>query len=175
MFQPQGFVDKTPGIAMLRMIPDILLIWPQAKIIFAKRRGIENIDSRLRKFPHVSFEEHCRQWQETMMYWYSLREKLDQGQYVEIDQHDIEYVPEKATQQLADFLHLSPEQKGQMLQRFQEKHPEKTRQAYRMEIKSLDEMAWSKDEKLYFKKICSEAMDKFGYSYDSSYDQHASA
>ena len=56
------WVDKTPGADMILLAPVLLEIWPNARFIFAKRRGLENLISRRRKFPDRAFEQECRKW-----------------------------------------------------------------------------------------------------------------
>src|SRR5687767_11132337 len=57
------WLDKTPGGApMINACPTLLEIFPEAKFIFCKRRGVENVLSRQRKFPGRSVEAHCEGW-----------------------------------------------------------------------------------------------------------------
>ncbi|MBE9197279.1 sulfotransferase [Synechocystis sp. LEGE 06083] len=89
-WQPGGyFVDKTPGRNMLKSIPNIQQIWPEAKYVFCKRRAYENVKSRLVKFPHLTVEQHAKQWVEVMQSWREIRRKLPEGSYIEVDQHDL--------------------------------------------------------------------------------------
>jgi hypothetical protein len=89
-WQPgQYFVDKTPGRNMLKSIPNIQRIWPEAKYVFCKRRAYENVKSRLVKFPHLTAEQHAKQWVEVMQSWREIRQKLPEGSYIEVDQHDL--------------------------------------------------------------------------------------
>lgn len=89
-WQPgQYFVDKTPGRNMLKSIPNIQRIWPEAKYVFCKRRAYENVKSRLVKFPHLTAEQHAKQWVEVMRSWREIRQKLPEGSYIEVDQHDL--------------------------------------------------------------------------------------
>lgn len=83
------FVDKTPGRNMLKSIPNIQRIWPEAKYVFCKRRAYENVKSRLVKFPHLTAEQHAKQWVEVMRSWREIRQKLPEESYIEVDQHDL--------------------------------------------------------------------------------------
>lgn len=47
------WVDKTPDPRMIKCVPRLKRAWPNAKFIFVKRRGIENLESRIKKFPYV--------------------------------------------------------------------------------------------------------------------------
>ena len=94
----EPWVDKTPGTDMYFAAPYIQEFWPTAKFIFAKRRGIENIVSRMKKFPDAPFADHCEDWASTMSGWRVLRDTgLD---YIEIDQMDIARQPMTAAKRL---------------------------------------------------------------------------
>ena len=62
----EAIVDKTPGLPMLRALPLLMLAFPNAKVVYCQRRGLENVASRMRKFPKAKFEGHCQQWAQTV-------------------------------------------------------------------------------------------------------------
>jgi len=47
-FSSAHWVDKTPNLDIVRSADILYRIWPEAKFIYMKRRGIENVMSRLR-------------------------------------------------------------------------------------------------------------------------------
>ena len=51
VFPTRFWLDKTPTVAMVHAAPLMKELWPNARFIFMKRRVIENVLSRLRKFP----------------------------------------------------------------------------------------------------------------------------
>ena len=54
--QPTGpWVDKTGGPEMIQSIPVLRRLLPGSRFIFAKRRAIENVVSRVVKFPNLNF------------------------------------------------------------------------------------------------------------------------
>jgi hypothetical protein len=85
LFPAGWWLDKTPRPAMIIAAPILRRIWPEARFIFMKRRGIENIISRMTKFPALSFEDHCRDWRAAMESWVAIRDALA-GAAIEIDQ-----------------------------------------------------------------------------------------
>src|SRR5215469_1917124 len=68
--------DKSGHAEMIPAIPTLRRLWPQAVYVFCKRRGIENVASRLKKFPAQGFERHCLGWAKVMTAWRSLRPQL---------------------------------------------------------------------------------------------------
>ena len=71
----QSFLDKTPGTMMIRAAPALLRAFPEAKLIFAKRNGISNVLSRMKKFGGT-FEAHCNDWAAAMRAWVEVRKLL---------------------------------------------------------------------------------------------------
>ncbi len=70
-----------------------------------KRRAVENIASRMRKFD-VDFAHNCREWATIMEAWLSVREQLA-GAALELDQLDIARAPDESAERLAGLLGLS--------------------------------------------------------------------
>ena len=86
LFSSRYWVDKTPNVDMIRLAPTLLRLWPKAKFIYMKRRGIENLMSRLRKFPDtITFHTHCADWAESMEVWEKVRTQLGRSS-IEVDQ-----------------------------------------------------------------------------------------
>lgn len=167
----QNFVDKTPGIEMVKGAVEILKVWPNSKIIYAKRRGLENVASRLVKFQKVEFENHCNQWAQTMEAWHQVKQQItNQGlghRIVEIDQFEIANEPQKVARQLVNFLKIDADQLPLLKKEFSERRPERTSESYL--AKSIDEFGWDETMKQTFKEKCSGAMERFNYSYTNSY------
>ena len=59
---PSGYwLDKTPDASMVRITPLLKDIWPNAKFVFMKRRGVEHSASRARpNFPTARFRSAAR-------------------------------------------------------------------------------------------------------------------
>ena len=168
-FGPKGFIDKTPGIPMIKAIKYVQEMWPQAKFIFAKRRGIENVSSRLKKFPNVGFENHCQQWKQTNEHWYGLRGQLPSKQYLEVDQYDIQMQTTAIADKISNFLSLMPKQASTLQAVFTTVQLEKTRENVREKAKSITDVGWTSEQIKQFRAICGNTMSKFGYSENEQY------
>ena len=162
IYQDSTWVDKTPSSSMLRAVPMIHRIYPEARFVFVKRRGIENILSRRRKFPDETFEAHCREWSSCMQAWQEISGRLS-SQSIEIDQRDIGISPEAVAQQLGDFLQLSPQQTQNISIFWKSERPEQTAPAQDHKYTTLDETNWSETEKEFFLQQCRPMMDAYGY------------
>ena len=161
------WMDKTPSGDMIEIIWDILDIWPNAGFIFAKRRAIENVYSRLRKFPGVSFEVHCDDWAKIMGAWRKVRDARPPA--IEIDQHDVAHDALGVSEKLGAFLGLSKKNISKIAELMLNAHPEQTSTGSAHRILSLETTGWSDLQIECFKRICGVEMEKFGYTYDESY------
>jgi len=167
-FGPDAWVDKTPGDPMIRAVPYLLKLWPNARVVYARRRAIENIQSRIRKFPRVPFENHCRMWATCMSAWDGVREGAS-ASVVEIDQYEIERNPAAVTKALGDTLRLPPPRRQAIERIFIERHPEQTGKSEPAARIALADTGWNAQQIEQFRTICGPMMQRFGYSETASY------
>lgn len=166
---PEGtWLDKSPGSAMIEAVPYLSSAWPRARYIFAKRRGIENLISRLKKFPHVSFERHCIMWAECMEAWLKVRETV-QDSSIEIDQRDIALYPERTAMRIGKLLKLDSGQVSRLQSSFTIKRPQSTGGQESEEALDIRESGWTVEQLECFRKHCGEVSIRFGYTETSDY------
>lgn len=161
--------DKTGNAEMIQIIPTLLDLWPGSVFIFAKRRAIENIMSRQKKFPNRAFEEHCIGWAKTMRAWRAARVHLLPDQYVEIDQQDMLRTPSRAAERLSLFLGLEPRQEADAAQRFRDGRPQETEPGSALRVGSLESSGWNRRQIEFFMSECGAEMEAFGYTISEDY------
>jgi hypothetical protein len=163
----QPWYDKTPGVHMIRSIGLLRRAWPQAAFVFAKRRGIENIVSRMKKFPATGFAQHCAFWAEEMAAW---REVRDSGiRKIEVDQYDLAHRPVLMAVRLGIFLGLSREQMGVFTGELMGGRWERTDDKSTTRVLSLDTCGWTREQIEIFRATCGAEMDAYGYTFDERY------
>jgi len=162
------WVDKTGNPEMIEAVPQILHMWPTAVFIFAKRRAIENIVSRLQKFPGHSFEYHCRDWARNMAAWRTARETPGL-QAIEIDQQEIVRAPSLVAADLARFLGTNPEQREKIRRTFATDRPQQTDSGSAARVLSLDSVGWTAQQQDTFRRLCGPELEQFQYSTTQSY------
>jgi hypothetical protein len=81
--------DKTGNPETILLLPYLMERWPNSRAIFSRRRGIENIMSRMVKFPNRDFDYHCKDWAANMQAWRSVSNRLDPSRIIEIDQNEL--------------------------------------------------------------------------------------
>ena len=160
LFPTGRWLDKTPYIDMVFLAPRFRRIWPNARFVFMKRRAIENIASRMRKFD-FDFAHNCREWATIMEAWLAAREKLS-GAAVELDQIDVARAPDQAAERLAGLLGLSETEQGRVAQLLRSERPQQTGVAI-AEEKGLEDMGWRPDWVSTFREVCGPIMAAYGY------------
>ncbi len=158
------WIDKTPGRNMIRSLPALLSIWPDLKLIYCKRRAIENVQSRLKKFPQLDLEQHSRQWVETARLWTEIKGQLTIP-FIEVEHFDILHNRKGVGEQIAG---LIPAVDPAFIQRYLDgNHPQRTGGA--PTVRSLQSIPWSADEKALFTEITEDMMKAEGYDYSDAY------
>ncbi len=161
--------DKTGNPEMIEAVPIIRMLWPDAIFIFAKRRGIENVVSRMRKFPVHNFEYHCRDWARNMAAWRAIRAAVPATQWCEIDQQDMIQSPEAVVDTVVAFTGCSPDQRDRMLLTLRENRPQQTEAGSASQLHDITSLDWNDNYVSTFKRLCGEEMLAYGYTYDRTY------
>ncbi|MFM7295658.1 MAG: sulfotransferase family protein, partial [Planctomycetota bacterium] len=169
---PEGrWCDKTPsdfdGAPAVRVAPLLLEMFPNARFIYCQRRGIENVLSRVTKFPQTPFWYHCHSWATTILAWHEVRARLG-DRWIEVRQEQMALEPEKVSDELAAFLGLSAEQRDGVLRTFLKDRPEQTRPAGEGHELSMKEAGWDPGRQGVFLNECATAMALAGYSIEAS-------
>ncbi len=164
---PAGmWADKSPddfeGAPAIRSAPALLEMFPQARFIYCKRRGIENVMSRLAKFPQVPFWYHCASWAGTIVAWHEVRDALG-DRWMEVAQEDMALRPADVARELGAFLVLDEAQVMAVEASLSGRRAEQTRPAQELNQLDLSETGWSEDNQHHFIQTCGPAMDLAGY------------
>ena len=169
------FVDKSPGPKGILITKYLVKMWPEAKFIFLKRRSIENIHSRMKKFENntyteESFTKHCKQWVNDLNYFRQDAEPfLKPEQYIQIDHYDIMTKPELLIDTLCNFIDDLEQYRWLMINFLKNKFPESTNDSKPPPIYSIDSIPWENKYKEIHNKICLEKLEEEGYTLDDSY------
>ncbi|MGH8542405.1 MAG: sulfotransferase [Gammaproteobacteria bacterium] len=164
-----NIVDKTANLHAVKAIPFTRRVFPSAVFIFCRRRAIENVASRLRKWPNQSFESHCQWWTNVMSEWRSLRINLPEKTYREVDQHVIATRPAEAAQSLAEVMQLDWEENNLVLNTFRTAEASMIEGSKKERVLDLDCIDWDADRKRVFLEICGEELAAWGYTLDGTY------
>jgi len=161
------WVDKTPNPDAICLAPRFRELWPNARFIFMRRRALENLASRARKFPDYDFARNCQEWKDAMQAWLSVRGQL-RGAAIEVDQMYLGRHPQEVAEQVRILLRLDAVETRVMAQVFAHDRPQRTA-ASPDEVLDLATIGWARPWIAEFELVCRPLMDQFGYTTDASY------
>ncbi len=165
---PTGsWLDKTPTATMVRSVPLLLELWPNARFIFLKRRVIENILSRRRKFPQDTLENHYLDWVDVFEAWENVNKGLGDN-FLEVEHLEMAKDNDGFTRKISMFLNLSHIQTEALRLALASDHPEQTSNRID-ETASIESLELSEDKVQQLKIACDAVMSANGYSYTQSY------
>jgi hypothetical protein len=165
----EPWFDKTGNPEMILAIPIVRELWPGAVFLFAKRRGIENVISRLTKFPGHPFEYHCANWAKNMSSWRAIREQIPAECFLEVEQRKMVQHSEDAALELCSFLGVSNSMAPVAAQVMGTHRPQETTKGSASRTCSLDASGWTKEQIETFLKHCEPEMKAYGYTLDEQY------
>lgn len=161
MFSTDVWVDKTPGVEMIRTLPLVYSYYPNAAFIFMKRRGIENVDSRKRRFDD-DFWTACRRWTEIMDVWLDVRSRIGSN-LVEVEQSFLSMDTEAIAQRIVNLLGGGDDEVQSLVKTFSERKHEVTKEPMERVWLGLEDMEWPDYEKKAFVDICGGTMAAYRY------------
>jgi hypothetical protein len=154
---------------MIEAAPILRELWPSSVIVFVKRRGIENVISRMKKFPDDSFESHCAGWAGSMAAWRRIRQQLPQGCFIEVEQQDMIHRPEPTVRSLCAFLQVDEGVVAAACKVMSVPGPQESEKDSASRTLSLAESGWTVEQTEVFLKHCESEMKQFGYTMDARY------
>jgi Sulfotransferase family len=166
--QTEGMIQCT-SLEMILVIPILRELWPGSVFVFAKRRGIENVISRMKKFPDMPFENHCADWAGSMAAWRTIRPQLPPGCFIEVEQRDMIQQPERTARSLCAFLHVDASAVPAACKVMSTHRPQESEKGSASKTLSLAESGWTVEQTETFLKHCETEMKEFGYTMDEYY------
>lgn len=167
LFPGGCWLDKTPGSPMIDAVPVLQRIWPEARFIFMRRRALENLASRGRKFPKEGFGLACRRWADSLRAWDTVRAGLT-GRALEVDWLLMARQPAQVAEAVAGLLDLDAEEARRLRQALQVDLPERTSDRFAEVLDGLP-ADMDAEQRLAFEDIALPWMDRCGYAMDASY------
>jgi hypothetical protein len=165
---PGGYwLDKTPGASMIQAVPMLLRIWPEARFVFMRRRAIENLASRGRKFPKEGFDNACRRWADCLAAWEQVRGGLG-GRAVEVDWLLMAREPARVAEAVGRLLDLDPDEQRRFRQALQVDLPERTSDRFAEVLDGLPPDMDAEQQRL-FTAISLPWMERAGYDTTARY------
>lgn len=165
-------LDKTPSLTAIRAAPALNKLHTRAKFIHCARRHVDNVQSKLKKFPEQSFRQSCAAWASCNESWLEVRDKLG-GNYLEFDFHELISDPEGISGRIAAYLELDETEGGLVASYLASQRPQAEPGRDLMKFLRLDELDWSEAQKTEFREICGPVGERLGYGYESYFGTDA--
>lgn len=166
-FTTPFWFDKTPTYAMIASVPIIAQAWPNSRFIFMKRRGLENIRSRIRKFSAANFRGDCTDWALIMSGWRTVRDMVP-DRFIEIEQRTMLNDAAATAARVGRLLDLESAEVEAFGSSLGRERPEMTDPSANT-VSDLKELGWSDEQIEIFRTVCGAEMDAYGYTYDAQY------
>lgn len=154
-------VDKTPTIEPLYALQHIEAMWPDAKFIFCRRRGIDNIVSKQRKWPAGPFENQCREWTGVNDLWDEKKKGLH-ASWLEVDFFDLVNDVPGIAARIGKLLALTEEDVAVIKSRLSATRPQNSSSESSGFLRFCD-TGWSDEQTKLFTGICGPTMERCGY------------
>lgn len=171
-FACSHILDKTPTITPIRAAPELAAYHRNAKFLYCSRRHVDNIQSKLRKFPEVALEEHAREWAHCHAAWINTRARLDaQGQdYLELDFFDLATDCAAVAARIGGYLGLDSDETAGIARYLSSQRPQAEQGRDLTRYLRLSEIAWSDEQKGRFREIVAPVGATLGYGFETYWD-----
>jgi len=163
-------IDKTPTIDPIKIASELNYFHRDAKFIFCSRRHVDNVASKIKKFPGGSFQSHCAEWTACNLAWRDAKGKLE-GNYLEFDYHSLVNTPTEICQSIATYLELTNLEASRMLEYLISKRPDSSINSDNNGHLRLDQLHWSEEQKQDFLRICDPVGRLFGYGINTYFSE----
>jgi sulfotransferase family protein len=167
LFPTRRWLDKTPTVEMVRASVLMKELWPNARFIFMKRRVVENVLSRQRKFPQDDTERHYSDWLAVMSAWLAVRDQLGTSA-IEIEHRHLVLEPDATVTTIAKFLQLPQDAAARFRSYLTERRPEQTDTEFGA-VYSLERLGLNDADAARLRAACDPVMAALGYSYGEEY------
>jgi len=169
-------LDKTPTVAPIRAAPDLATYHGDAKFIYCARRHVDNVQSKLVKFPEKRLEQHAEEWAACHAAWVDARARLDaQGQdYLELDFFDLATDCEGVAARIGAYLALDRDETDGIARYLTSQRPQAEPGRDLTRFLRLSDLPWSEEQKALFRTIASPVGATLGYGFESYWEAQKS-
>ena len=164
-----AWIDKTGGTEMMDYLSMLTRLGQPFFTFFCYRRPIENVFSRLKKFPKFDITYHAQDWVKIMQAWRATRALLPAGSWLEVEQKDIADKPELVAAEVAKVLNLADEQRDRMVGVFQKQRPQVLASDAVGRTLTINQTGWDLNQRTAFRLAVDAEMRVWGFTYDERY------
>lgn len=161
----EDVLDKTPTVEPIRMVPQLARYHAKALFVHCSRRHVDNVLSKLRKFPDITLERACREWAGCHVAWLENRLELGDNK-LELENRELATEPDTVAERLGSYLELDTEEIEAIADKLSNGRPEQTSDRDVGDFVPIEETGWSEEEQDLVRSICGPVGARLGYGFD---------
>lgn len=162
-------LDKTPNIIPINLAPVLNEFHQDARFIYFSRRHIDNIFSKIKKFPNQSFESMCREWAACNRSWREVRDELP-GRYVDFDFYELVTAREEVAAKIGALLDLDTAEVNTITAYLTKERPEARMGRDLLHFRKLSELDWDEEKVQTFTDVCGPLGQEMGYGLEAYFE-----
>lgn len=161
-----SIIDKTPKVAPIRAAPFLNRFHSKARFIHCSRRHVDNIQSKLKKFPSATLEQHCTSWAQSQKHWLKAKQSLE-GNFLEIEFLDLVTDQAGVSARIGAYLELEPAEVGKIATYLINERPQTEADRDLTRYLKLSELGWSDADRATFLAVCGPVGERLGYGLET--------
>lgn len=165
VLESEMLMDKTPTITPIRFAPELNRFHQAPRFIHCARRHVDNIQSKLKKFPDRTLEQHCQEWAACNAAWLDVKKQLEDN-FLAFDFYDLVTDQAGTSRRIAEYLGLDAQETTAMTEYLISQRPQGATDRDLTQFLKLSEMGWSDQEKEAFVEICGPVGELLGYGFE---------
>jgi len=169
VLESRTIMDKTPTITPIRFAPDLNRFHQAPRFIHCARRHVDNIQSKLKKFPERTIEQHSQEWAACNAAWLEVQKQLGDN-CLSFDFYDLVTDQAGTSQRIAAYLGLDEDETAAMTEYLISQRPQGTSDRDLTRFLKLSEMDWTDEEKAVFVEICGPVGELLGYGLEDYFE-----
>lgn len=162
----EDVLDKTPTVDPIRLAPQLNRYHEAPLFVFCARRHVDNVLSKMRKFPDTNFEKACREWAGCNETWLNVRQQLD-GNALELEHRQLATEPESVAHKLADYLVLDAPETATLASQLAHGRPEQTSDRDISDFTAIGDTGWTRAQQNMIRQICGPVGARLGYGFET--------
>lgn len=163
------WLDKTGGTDMLEFLRILTTLDRPFVTFFLYRRPLENVVSRLRKFPKHDLAYHAQDWTRIMRAWRDTRAVLPEGSWLEVEQKDIADAPDRVAADVAKLMNLTRQQQTRMTTVMRNRRTQMLASETVGRTLTIEQAGWDAEQQNIFRREVDDEMQVWGFTYDERY------
>lgn len=166
-----SLIDKTPTIVPIEAAVELNTFHKNPRFIHCARRHVDNVQSKIKKFPREPFNQHCHEWAACNASWLLVRERLG-GNFLDLDFYDLATRPAEIGAKIGAYLALDEQDTQKVADYLISQRPQSSEVDRDLtRFLKLTDTGWTEEQKADFVAICGPIGKRLGYGYEDYFER----